>query len=63
MGHITHLRNISQQYTSMKKAMIIQAGWLKVIIFIKTWIPFTHGCFVSSLIDSGEEDFVNINLF
>ena len=59
MSRITHMRNISYQWTKLSKAMIIKTGWLIVIIislwkrarpFIQTcWIPFFLGCFVLKL--------------
>ena len=64
MGHIAHLR---KQFKSLNKYDDSEnkEKTLWVLIgssFEQTWIPFTQGCFVPSLVEigsvvSGEEDF------
>ena len=61
MGHIAHPRN----QTHLLKAMIISQHWFgeeKTIIsflisewslFVKPWVSFTKGCFVTSLVEIG----------
>ena len=66
MGHITHLRNISQQYTTLNKAMIIQAGWLKVINILIIYLNSLHQWMYCFKFDwywpsgSSKEDSINI---